>query len=82
MGNNYDIKSDASAEIIKRVASHVDETMIKIRKAGPYLDRNQIQVLTAMDLAEEYLKTKDELEACKRVLAKYKHEDMAKSFRR
>jgi len=72
MGREYNIKGEESAEYIHRVALFVNDKMTEIKKANTLLDAGDIGTLACINIADEYLKVKDEAEALKKDLEKYK----------
>lgn len=61
-GQSYQIKGDASDSHITNVANWVDSKMQEIGKRNPSLDHNKIAVLAAINIADELLKLRKELE--------------------
>ena len=77
MGREYNIKGEESAEYIHRVALFVNDKMTEIKKANSLLDAGDIGTLACINIADEYIKLKDEAEALKKDLEKYKKAAMA-----
>ncbi len=69
-GKDYTICGTESAEYIHRVALRVNEKFKEIKSANPDLNNIQLAMLTSINLADEYLKMKDELEMTKKELEK------------
>lgn len=65
-GQNYVISGKTKISHIVEVASFVDEKMKEMRKMNPYLDKTQLAVLTAVNICDEYLRLKKELESFKK----------------
>lgn len=61
-GKTYTIRGDAPAEWIHEVAAYVDQKMRVIADKHLYLDTTKIAVLTALNLADEYFRLKEEYE--------------------
>ncbi|TYP49819.1 cell division protein ZapA [Thermosediminibacter litoriperuensis] len=59
-GENYYIKGAATEEHIRRLAAYVDQKMKFLSKANPRLNRVNLAVLTALHIADEYLRLKAE----------------------
>lgn len=59
-GKKYTIMGTENASHVREVASHVDETMRKIGEQNPRLDASQLAVLSAVNIADEYLKLRQE----------------------
>ncbi|ADL08150.1 cell division protein ZapA [Thermosediminibacter oceani] len=59
-GENYYIKGAASEEHIKQIAAYVDQKMRSLSKANPRLNRINLAVLTAINIADEFLRLKAE----------------------
>lgn len=66
MGKEYNIKGDESVEYMHRVALFVNQKMTEIHQANKQLDNNMLYVLTAINLADEYLKIKDDFDSLKK----------------
>src|SRR5690554_5594941 len=62
-GMQYTIAGHSSSIHMRRVAEHVDEQMSKIGKVFPKLDVPRVAVLAAVNIADGFLKQKDELES-------------------
>lgn len=65
-GQNYVISGNTEVGHIIEVANFVDEKMKLMRKKNPYLDKTQLAVLTAVNISDEYLKLKKQLESRKK----------------
>lgn len=61
-GQNYVISGKADVSHIVEVANFVDEKMKKMREVNPYLDKTQLAVLTAVNISDEYLRFKKQIE--------------------
>ncbi|SFI80646.1 cell division protein ZapA [Thermoflavimicrobium dichotomicum] len=59
-GQQYQIVGKASPSYIRRVANHVDEKMREIANVNPRLDMTRLAVLSAVNIADEYLRLKQE----------------------
>lgn len=55
-GVQYPIKGDAEPERIMRVAAWLNERLRRTAQSNSRLSPSQVAVLTAMNLADEYLK--------------------------
>ena len=62
-GMQYTIAGHSSSIHMRRVAEHVDEQMNRIGKVFPKLDVPRVAVLAAVNIADGFLKQKDELES-------------------
>lgn len=56
LGEQYPIKGDADAERIMRVANWLHERMKKTAQSNSRLSSRQVAIITAMNLADDYLK--------------------------
>lgn len=56
LGVQYPIKGDVEPERIMRVAAWLNERLRKTAQSNSRLSPNQVAVLTAMNLADDYLK--------------------------
>lgn len=61
-GQNYVISGKADVSHIVEVANFVDGKMKKMREVNPYLDKTQLAVLTAVNISDEYLRFKKQIE--------------------
>lgn len=59
-GQQYSLTGKASPGHMRQVASHVDEKMRQIADKNPRLDTTRLAVLSAVNIADEYLKLKQE----------------------
>lgn len=61
-GQLYKVVSEEEPSHVKEVAQYLNQKMDELKKKNPYLDTTKLSVLTAMNLADEYLKMKRERE--------------------
>lgn len=67
-GKEYTITGEESAEYIHRVALYVNKKIKDMQTQNPKLNNNQLTVLTAINIADDYIKMSDELNSVKREL--------------
>ena len=63
LGNDYDITSNDSEEYIHRVAFYVDKKLTEISSRNTRLSTNMAAVLASVNIADEFFKFRDEMEA-------------------
>jgi len=68
MGEDYTIRGRAPEEHIQRVARFVDEKMIQIAEAYPKLGTSRVAVLTAINMADELFKIREQYEQLTQLL--------------
>ncbi len=68
-GFDYKLVSDDPKTYIKSVASYVDTRMNSIAAANKKLSTSMVAVLTALNIADDYFRLKEECEAVKELLA-------------
>ncbi len=56
LGEQYPVRGDADAERIMRVAGWLNERMKKTAQSNSRLSSRQVAIITAMNLADDYLK--------------------------
>lgn len=56
LGEQYPIKGNVEAERIMHVSAWLNERMTKISQSNSRLSPHQVAVMTAMNLADDYLK--------------------------
>ncbi|MCF6092515.1 cell division protein ZapA [Microaerobacter geothermalis] len=61
-GQPYKIVGNAPIDHMKTVARYVDDKMEEIAKINPSLDTAKLAVLSAVNIADEYLRLKKEYE--------------------
>ncbi|OIJ13898.1 hypothetical protein BKP37_09435 [Anaerobacillus alkalilacustris] len=61
-GQKYVISGRTDVGHIIEVANLVDKKMKEMRNANPYLDKMQLAVLTAVNISDEYLRLKKQVE--------------------
>ncbi len=61
-GNEYRIKGQADAEYVKRVAAYVDEKMRQISQMSVTGAVSKIAILTAINIADELFRERQERE--------------------
>lgn len=64
-GQQYTISGKENVSHILEVANFVDEKMIQMKKSNPYLDKTQLAILTAVNIADQYIKFKMEVDRYK-----------------
>lgn len=62
-GTQYKLMGKSSSGYMKMVAAHVNEQMYKIADSNPRLDAQRIAVLAAVNMADEFMKMKAEMES-------------------
>lgn len=60
-GTEYVLKGDSSLEHMQRVATLVDQKMREISQSGTIKSNTKLAILAALNIADEYFKTRDEL---------------------
>lgn len=73
-GKEYTIAGAESAEYIHRVALCVNQKMSELKRGNEQLNNTLLAVLTAINIADDYIKTKDELAELKKQVEAYKKE--------
>lgn len=71
-GDPYTVLGDGDLDKIVRLADFVDKKMNLIYQHNPRLSPTKVAVLTALNLAEEYTKLKEEHQALLKLLDKNK----------
>lgn len=66
-GRDYTVVGAETPEYMQRVASYVDRRMTELSYSG-YLSEDRLMALTALNLADELLKSKDEVNAMRKEL--------------
>jgi cell division protein ZapA len=61
-GQTYKVVSSEEPAHVKEVASYMNKKMEELKKRNPYLDSTKLAVLTALNIADEYLKLKRQYE--------------------
>ncbi|MBD1372821.1 cell division protein ZapA [Hazenella sp. IB182357] len=59
-GQQFHLTGKASPSHMRQVANHVDEKMQEIADKNPKLDTTRLAVLAAVNIADAYLKLKQE----------------------
>lgn len=67
-GNEYRIKGQADAEYVKRVAAYVDEKMRQIAQMSVTGAVSKIAILTAINIADELFRERQEREKAVQIL--------------
>lgn len=78
-GHIYSLRGDESQEHIQKVAALINEKINDIQKSNirTHLSTSKIHMLTALNIASEYLKVQDELTAYAMDLEKCSAENIA-----
>lgn len=69
-GRTYTIVGNEEPEYIKEVGKYVDSKMRMFSQSDALLDTTTLSMLSALNIADEYLKAKKELEELKQTLKK------------
>lgn len=59
-GQSYPIVGNASPNYMRQIAGHVDSKMREIAENNPRLDISRLAVLSAFNIADEYMRLKQE----------------------
>ena len=59
-GQEYRLVSDADEQSLQRVATYVDETMVRIRKRTGAVDSLEVAMLAALNIARELVTVRAE----------------------
>ncbi|MEW9122043.1 MAG: cell division protein ZapA [Thermotaleaceae bacterium] len=73
-GQEYTMVSIETREYMQKVANYVDDKMEEIAKKSGKLSTAMVAVLTALNVADDYFKTKEELEGLENVYLKTKEQ--------
>ena len=65
-GKEYTIAGSESAEYIHRVALCVNQKMGELKRGNEQLNNTLLAILTAINIADDYIKAKDELAEVKK----------------
>jgi cell division protein ZapA len=57
-GQQYSLKSEVAEEQVKKVAAYVDRKMREVAEGTKSVDSLHIAILTALNIAQEYLQEK------------------------
>lgn len=67
-GQEYQLRGKASIEHMRLVAGLVDDKMREIARGNPRLDLNRLSVLAAVNIADEYMRLRQEYEELLKLL--------------
>lgn len=67
-GQTYTMMGKASSSYMRMIASHVDDKMKEIAATNPRLDSTKLAVLSAMNIADEYYRLKQDYDDLLRLL--------------
>ncbi len=73
-GQQFKIVGKASSNYMRMVAGHVDDKMRQIAESNSRLDTAKIAVLTAVNIADEYFRLKQEYEELLRLVEEEEQE--------
>jgi cell division protein ZapA len=60
LGQKYTIRSEATSEYVRELAAHVEQRAREIQGPGPAQDPVKLLALTALHIADELFRLKDE----------------------
>lgn len=72
-GSQYNLIGHSSSQFMKTIAALVDDHMNRVAQAFPRLDTTKIAVLASMNVAEEYMKMRNEIDQHLRKLESVEH---------
>ncbi|WP_187820911.1 cell division protein ZapA [Pasteuria penetrans] len=61
-GQEYRITGDTSIDSMRKIGQYVDDTMCKVASNNPGLDATRLAVMTAINIAAEFLELKEKHE--------------------
>ena len=61
-GEQYVLRGQASADHLQAIAKYIDNTMTRIADSDARLDIQRVAVLTALNVADEYFRLREEYE--------------------
>lgn len=64
-GQEYNMVGSESRDYIQSIANYVDDKMHYIAESSKQLNTQMVAVLTSLNIADEYMKAKEEIEAWK-----------------
>ena len=70
MGQQYTMLGEAPEEYLHSIALHVDKKMRELSRIGKAMNNTMLAVLTALNITDEYLRLKRELEMAQKQTAK------------
>jgi cell division protein ZapA len=62
VGEEYTIRSDASAEHTHEVARYVDQAIRRIRSSAPAIETHKVAILAALQITDELFRLREEAE--------------------
>jgi len=68
-GQTYKIRGAGGKEYIQQLADYVDKKMKEISNITDTVDSLKVAILASINITDEYLKTKKELERAERVIS-------------
>jgi len=71
-GRDFMLRGVESEEYIHKVAIYVDKKITEISKCQPNLSTSMLMVLTATNLADEVIKSKEQIELLEKQIAEMK----------
>ncbi|OEF95618.1 cell division protein ZapA [Desulfuribacillus alkaliarsenatis] len=69
-GQHYTLKGTASSNHMRLVAGYVDDKMNQLSESNPRLDGRKVAVLTAVNIADEYFRLKEEYDELLKLIEK------------
>lgn len=70
MGEQYPVKGDVEPERVMLIADMLNQKMRKIAQSHSRLTPQQVAVVTAMNLADEYLKLEEDYQKLMQIVKK------------
>lgn len=70
-GDEYTIRTDATAEYTRECAEHVDKIIAEIKSQGTIVEAHKIAILAALSLTDQLFRTRAEGEAMRKEVAAF-----------
>ncbi|MFH0786949.1 MAG: cell division protein ZapA [Pseudomonadota bacterium] len=68
LGNEYTLKGDLDPELLEKVSVLLNQRIKEVESSMPSANKVHLVILTALNIAYEYLQTKEELEQMEKML--------------
>lgn len=68
LGNEYTLKGDLDPELLEKVSVLLNQRIKEVESSMPSANKVHLVILTALNIAYEYIQTKEELEQMEKML--------------
>jgi cell division protein ZapA len=78
LGNEYTLKGDLDPELLEKVSILLNQRIKEVESSMPSASKVHLVILTALNIAYDYLQTKEELDQMEKMMKAKSHQWVTK----